>query len=95
MGRKKGKKKAKKEDEDEPEPWLTSEAKAVLREGIVNGLVPNAMDAAEVYKLCDLFQLYDFFNFKTNLKNLLDLIAREYDRMAADAEAFGHDCWTL
>ena len=91
MARKEKKKAAKAKGKDEPEPWINSEAKAVLRQGIVEGSIPNSMTAEDVYEMCDLFKLCEFTNFKTNLKSLRDAIAKDYDRMAADAEAFGHD----
>ena len=41
--------------------------------------------------MCDLFKLYEFPKFVTNLKNLREAVSKDYDRMAEDAEAYGHD----
>ena len=81
----------KKKEEDEPDPWINSEAKAVLRQAIIEGNIPSTMPFEEVYEMCDLFKEYPRENFKTNLKNLREAIAKDYDRMAEDAEAYGHD----
>ena len=88
-----GKKKKKTTKDGEPAvaPWGSSKAKHILRQGIVDGSIPNSMPVEEVYELCDLFKLYNKENFTTNLKNLREAVAKDYDRMAADAKAYGHD----
>jgi hypothetical protein len=73
------------------DPWLNSEAKAILREGIVSGNIADTMEAKEVYGLCPLFKEYNFDRFKHNLKTLREAVAKDYDRMAEDMEAFSHD----
>ena len=72
-------------------PGSAVKQKKVLRQGIVEGIVPNSMPAEDVYEMCDLFKLYEFVRFKDNLKSLRAAVARDYDRMAEDAEAFGHN----
>ena len=81
----------KKKKNAEVEPWLNSKAKHILRKMIISGTVTGNHEPEDVFKLCDLFQSYPFPNFKTNLANLIDAVAKDYDRLQLDLEAFGHD----
>lgn len=81
----------KSKDGEEVEPWINSEAKHILREMIVAGTVNKTSNPHDVFKLNELFALYDFSNFKTNLSNLIEAVAKDYTRLQLDMEAFGHD----
>ena len=84
-------KKTKRKGVDEPEPWGDSAAKAHLRAAIVAGKIPATWEPKRVYELHWLYQLYDYSLFRTNLKNLRNLIAADYVRSQQDLEAYMHD----
>ena len=78
-------------EEGEVEPWANSEAKAILREAIIAGDIPKEWDAEMVQQLHEKCQDYKLSNFKTNLKSLREAIAKDYERMSTDSDAFWHD----
>lgn len=59
-----------------PTPWSKSKAKQLLREDIIAGTVKPEMDAKAVFLMRPEFQLYKLTNFRTNLKNLTEAIAK-------------------
>jgi hypothetical protein len=75
-------------------PWKNSTAKAELKKlleedhdrNIIHGMSPEA-----VYRLSPLFQQYKLANFKTNLKNLKESIAKESRIATFHQQAFEND----
>ena len=59
-----------------PPPWGKSEAKRLLRADIEAGVVLPELGATTVFAMRPEFQLYLLKNFKTNLKNLRESIAK-------------------
>ena len=57
-------------------PWRKSQAKKLLSQDIIDGIVTPAMDAATVYKMRPEYNDYPFKNFKPNLKSLRLAIAK-------------------
>lgn len=74
-----------------PVPWKISEAKEFLRDDIVNGLVDEDLEDELVYGMHLEYSQYKFANFKTNLKNLLAAIRRDWGRMEKDLSDYQHD----
>jgi hypothetical protein len=75
----------------EEKNWKDSEAKRLLREDIIAGVIQASMAAKDVYDMRPEYKKWAFKNFQTNLKNLRKAIADSYARMLADCEAYGHD----
>jgi hypothetical protein len=71
--------------------WKDSEAKRLLREDIISGVVQASMAAKDVYDMWPEYKKWAFKNFQTNLKNLCKAIANSYTPMLADCKAYGHD----
>jgi hypothetical protein len=77
---------------DPPSPWRNSQAKHLLKEDIVKGLVYSSMPAKEVYQMRpEWYKRYKFNNFKTNLDSLHKRITKDKDRADEDLAAFLHD----
>ena len=74
-----------------PTPWGKSEAKQLLRDDIIRGIVKLEMDGDAVFQMRPEYQLYKLVNFKTNLKNLREAIDKDYKRMQKDYEWYKHD----
>ena len=71
--------------------WRSSKAKELLKRLILDGTV-SANDLPEdVYKLHEEFQLYNFKNFKVNLKSLHESIAKGKKASERDSIAFAND----
>ena len=60
---------------NKPPPWAKSEAKRLLREDIIAGIVQPEMDATAVFRMRQEYQVYKLVNFRNNLKNLRESIA--------------------
>ena len=88
MGRGKTKKPL---EEGEVEPWAKSEAEPILCEAIIAGDILKEWDAEFVQQLHEKFQDYKLSNFKTNLKSLREAIAKDYEHVSTDSDAFWHD----
>jgi hypothetical protein len=73
------------------EKWIRSKAKEMLRTEIIEGTVTNKSNPSTVHKSNKEYNKWPLANFKTNLKNLLEAVALDYQRMADDCEAYGHD----
>jgi hypothetical protein len=71
--------------------WINSEAKRLLREDIIAGDVQDRMAPMDVYHMRPEYGAYKFENFRTNLGNLRAAVAASWERMQADAVAYGHD----
>jgi hypothetical protein len=73
------------------EEWINSRAKELLRTDIIAGNVTSKSDPVIVHQSNEEYMKWPLKNFKTNLKNLLEAVALDYQRMAEDCEAYGHD----
>ena len=74
-----------------PEQWKDSEAKRLLREDIIAGVVLSSITVSDVYKMRPEYEKWPFENFQTNLRSLRKKIATDYERMQTDCEAYGLD----
>lgn len=74
-----------------PPAWRFSEAKKILLNDIISQEVPDDMDAWDVYFSREIYWLWPFDNFKTNIKNLRAAVARDIQRARADHAALLHD----
>jgi len=74
------------------ETWAKSKSKAILRRGIIDRTIANDMTPEQVFAMDPQEHgKWKWQNWKTNLSNLREAIARDRGRMAADARDFGHD----
>lgn len=74
------------------EKWGRSQSKAILRRGIINGVIKTDMTPEQVFALNPAEHgKWPWNNWKSNLKNLRDAIGQDRGRMAEDARAYGHD----
>lgn len=77
---------------DKPTPWRYSEAKKLLRNDIIEGRVcRDDMTDEQIYLSRPNYAVYNFENFKTNVKNLVDAIIRDQTRANRDNDAAKHD----
>jgi len=74
-----------------PEPWAKSEAKRMLKDDIVTGVVKPFMKPREIFLSRPEFMEYESTNFTTNLRTLRDGINKDQKRMQKDCEYYGHD----
>ena len=79
------------QDEEEVEAWGKSTAKQLLRNDIIVGEVNESMDPNTVYLMRPEYGKYALKNFKTNLKNLIQAVKKDIQRMQKDCEDYGHD----
>jgi hypothetical protein len=79
------------EKEKPPIPWTKSNAKELLRQDIIDDKVPAHWPAHMVQKMRPEYQEYDLKNFGPNLNTLRDAVRKDYNRMLADCEYYGHD----
>jgi hypothetical protein len=82
---------AKVKKEPKPTPWRFSQAKLLLYEDIVGGLITDDCQAELVYGMRQEFQEYPFANFKNNLKTLCNTINVNQAKADNDKEALLHD----
>lgn len=75
------------------ETWANSEAKAILRRGILNGTLTTDMlnDPDTLYVSNSKHAKWKLSNWKANLENLRNAIARDKGRMLRDARDYGKD----
>lgn len=71
--------------------WIHSQAKAMLRDDIINGVVDAQMAPMAVYQMREEYTAFKYENFRNNLKSLLNAVATSIDRMEMDSLFFGHD----
>jgi hypothetical protein len=71
--------------------WINSQAKIMLRDDIIRGVVHGQMAARDVYQMREEYSEFKFENFRTNLKSLRDAVATSILRMQIDSVFFGHD----
>ena len=71
--------------------WINSQAKVMLRDDIIRGVVDVQMAAKDVYQMREEYSQFKYENFRTNLKSLRDAVATSILRMQMDSVFFGHD----
>lgn len=71
--------------------WRYSEAKRLLRDGIISGEITADMDAKDVYEMNDEYKKWPYKNFPANLSSLRTTVTCLYERMQSDCLAYGHD----
>ena len=71
--------------------WIHSEAKALLRDDIIHGVVDAEMAPMHVYQMREEYAAFKYENFRTNLKSLRHAVATSIDQMEMDTLFFGHD----
>ena len=74
-----------------PQPWRNSDAKGLLSDDIVNGVVPNDMAPMDVYNMRPEYQVYKYDNFRANLKRLRDRNEDRKEWATRDRKAHDHD----
>lgn len=79
------------EAEIEKERWAKSLAKKLLYKCILSGRIKPQMTGVQVRNMHDEYKKWPQANFTTNLRNLREKIAKDYQRMLADVEWYGHD----
>ena len=79
------------EKEEKVKPWKKSEAKKLLTKDILTGVVDDEMDAAEVWLMRYEYSLYEYKNFKINLRNLREVIRKARESAARSSQALQHD----
>lgn len=73
-------------------PWGKSQAKAILRRGLLNGMITTAMTPEEVRALDpEEHGKWPWRNWKTNFESLKEAIGRDRERMAKDARDYDRD----
>ena len=73
------------------EKWEKSRAKQLLSQDIITGKIPNTMTARQVYEMRKSeYEKWPFKKFSSNFYNLRKSVAKLYQRMQVDVEAYGH-----
>jgi len=97
MAGKKKKEEEKKEPEEPDIKWEDSNAKALLRKDIIDGIVPleakddqneSTMPLFDIYNSRIEFADYKYEKFSSRLSSLRNTLANEFDRVALDQAAF-------
>lgn len=88
--KKKEEEKERKKQEKKEKKWAKSKAKAILRQGILDGSLLG-IEPETVYKMDAEHSKWKFTNWKNNFENLQNAIARDRDRMVRDVRAYGRD----
>jgi len=71
--------------------WGKSKAKEMLADDIIKGEVLPAMAAKDAYEMREEYKSFKYENFRTNLKNLREVIAKDFARMQQDSVDYVHD----
>ena len=71
--------------------WIHSDAKTMLRDDIIHGVVDAQMTPMAVYQMREEYAAFKYENFRNNLKSLRNAVATSIDRMEIDSLFFGHD----
>jgi hypothetical protein len=81
-----------KSNPDPGETWPTSKSKALLRSGLLSGLITAEMLPRAVFDLNPVeHSKWNYTNWSSNLGNLREAIDRDRSRMQRDAISYGHD----
>jgi hypothetical protein len=59
--------------------WIQSEAKALLQDDIIHGVVDVVMASMHVYRMRAEYAAFKYENFRTNLKSLRHAVATSID----------------
>lgn len=73
------------------EKWRKSNAKKMLGQDILKGVVTETTDPLVVYNMHEEYKTYPFRNFKPNLERLLESFTVFQRRVESDAIALTHD----
>jgi hypothetical protein len=73
------------------ERWKDSNAKKLLVDDILMGIVTETMAASDVYTMHEQYKEFPYKNFKVNLRNLTASIKKARDCASFDKVAFSHD----
>lgn len=71
--------------------WINSQAKILLQDDIIRGVVHAQMAPRDVYQMRKEYLEFKYENFRTNLKSLRDAVATSILQMQMDSLFFGHD----
>ena len=71
--------------------WANSEAKFLLREDIIGGVVTQGMKAREIYSMRPCYADFDYVNFRTNLRAMRLSVEKDLGRAEEDEKYFIHD----
>ena len=71
--------------------WSKSEAKLMLQNDIIGGIVIKDMKAKEVYEMRPCYKDYKYTNFRTNLRSLRVAVKKDLGRAEEDEAAYLHD----
>ena len=75
--------------------WRNSNKKEVLWKDIVD-YKEDGMEAVEVYEMHDgIYHKFEFKLFKTNLKNLRNVVEKDIERMYLDSAAYYNDMFKV
>ena len=74
-----------------PIKWAKSDAKFLLREDVIGGIVTAEMKPKEVYDMRDCYADYKYENFRANLRSLRLAVKEGLSRAEADEEAYLDD----
>jgi hypothetical protein len=73
------------------QPWVKSDAKAILREAILAGEVDDDMAPMDVYCWDPVFAYYKYENFRTNLRTLKEKVQEDRRRFQQDQIKLSHN----
>ena len=79
------------EEEDVSTKWAQSQAKYLLRNDIISGIVTKEMSAKSIYMMRPCYSKFKYKNFRTNLRSLRKLVERDFVRAEVDEQAYLHD----
>lgn len=71
--------------------WIHSQAKTLLRDDIIHGVVGAQMAPVDVYRMREEYAAFKYENFRNNLKSLRNAVAANINQMEMDSLFFGHD----
>ncbi|CAB9501714.1 hypothetical protein SEMRO_116_G057070.1 [Seminavis robusta] len=71
--------------------WKNSPAREQLRADVISGKVNDSMDPSDVHASRLEYQQYALSNFTGYLETMIKSILADFERMAVDCEAYGHD----
>jgi hypothetical protein len=74
-----------------PPPWRNSHAKKLLITDIIDGRIDDDMTPKQVFAFRPEFQVYNYDNFVTNLRNMRKTVTKQQDLADDDEAAFAHD----
>ena len=79
------------EEEAASTKWAQSQAKHLLRNDIIAGIVTKEMSPKSVYTMRPCYSKYKYTNFRNNLLSLRKAVERDLGRAEVDEQAYLHD----